>query len=395
MVGLTFLGFFFLFHHSLVHPLLIGRLQKTIKTFILGQQADEIILAVWSPLTSHREIFLKHHVWANQDVFHSKVAAIHGLIIAPAAASQIGSGNMAFSLAAMGGFNYISKEIEPYPDEPFGFFSMVKDDLDIIGDYDIKEKVESQALHFMFELRQFKKRSEERGHRHWFIFIMGTIKTAKCQMHLWRLATDKEKKMQYHVTRLIKDSNGENVDREYGSLVVKEDEKVLISIFQEINERLKVRKVAVRGNDQNIVSELDNTDRWKSINDSNVMVRMGGGIDCNAFSLRIADEILVYCNTHLLIAKDIADTIRKHIEPEHTIPEDAMKCFMKEGDGFADDFGKEEVFKKSPKELKEMIETENKKALQEFEHLDLDGNEQADYAERHQPSGIKRLFKRK
>jgi 5-carboxymethyl-2-hydroxymuconate isomerase len=150
------------------------------------------------------------------------VAAIHGLIIAPAAASQIGSGNMAFSLAAMGGFNYISKEIEPYPDEPFGFFSMVKDDLDIIGDYDIKEKVESQALHFMFELRQFKKRSEERGHRHWFIFIMGTIKTAKCQMHLWRLATDKEKKMQYHVTRLIKDSYGENVDREYGSLVIEQ-----------------------------------------------------------------------------------------------------------------------------------------------------------------------------
>ena len=316
-------------------------------------------------------------------------------IVAPAAAGQIGTGNMAFSIAAMGGFNYVSKEIEPYPDEPFGFFSMFKEDLDVIGDYDIKEKVESQALHFMDELRHFKERSEERGRRHWFIFILGTIKSVKCQLNFWRLATDKNKKMVYHVSRLIKDTKGETVNREYGSLVVKDDEEVLLSIFEEINDRLKVRKVTIKDNDQNIVSQLDNTDLWKSINDSNVMVRMGGGVDCNAFSLRIAYEILVSCNSHLLIAKDIAETIRKHIEPEHEIPEEAKKCFMKEGEGFADDFGKEEVFMKSPQGLKDMIERMNQEALEKYEHLDLDGNEQADYAEHHQPSEVKRLFRRK
>ncbi len=316
-------------------------------------------------------------------------------IIAPTAASHIGSGGMAFSIAAMGGFNYVSKEIEPYPDEPFGFFSMNKDKLDVIGDYDIKERVESQARHFMDELLQFKKRSEEKGHRHWFIFILGTIKTTKCQLHFWRLATDKHKKMGGCITRLIKNSDGENVNRDYGSLVVRDDEEVFQNIFEEINERLKVRKVTINGNDQNIVSELDNTDRWKSVNDSNVMVRMGGGVDCNAFSLRIADEILVYCNTHLLIAKDIADTIRKYIEPEHAIPEEAMACFLKGGDGYADDFGKESVFKKSPKDLKEMIDKMNQDALEKYEHFDLDGNEQADYAEHQQSSWIEGLFKRK
>ena len=113
-------------------------------------------------------------------------------IVALAAAGQIGAGNMAFSIAAMGGFNYVSKEIEPYPEQIFGFFSMVKEDLDIIGDYDTKEKVESQALHFMDELRQFKKRSVERGRRHWLtirFIILNWIIPAKLSMQ--KLQTEK------------------------------------------------------------------------------------------------------------------------------------------------------------------------------------------------------------
>ena len=46
LFGLSFVGFFFLFQHPLMHPSLIRRLQKTLKVFILGQQADEIILVV-------------------------------------------------------------------------------------------------------------------------------------------------------------------------------------------------------------------------------------------------------------------------------------------------------------------------------------------------------------
>lgn len=307
-------------------------------------------------------------------------------IVAPAATSQMGSGNFAFSLAAMGGFNYVSKEIEPYPDEPFGFFSMDKSDLDIIGDYDIKENVESQALHFMDELRVFKKRSDQNNHRHWFIFILGTSKSLECQVNFWRLATDKKKRMSH---RIVNNAN----NREYGSLVLNSDEDKLQNIFKEICDKLTEMKVTIREIEQNIVTELDNTDRWKSINDKNIMVRLGGGVDANAFSIRIAYEILIYNNTHLAIAKSMADAIKSQIEPEHEISESAKKSFMKEGDGYADDFDKEDVFQKSPQALREMIENKNAETREKYEHLDLDGNEQEDYAEHHQTPWYKKIIK--
>ena len=58
----------------------------------------------------------------------------------------------------------------------------------------------------------------------------------------------------------------------------------------------------------------------------------------------------------------------------------------KQCDDFADEFGKEEVFKKSPQELMKMIAKWKQYALHNFEHLDLDENEQADYAEHHKKS---------
>lgn len=306
-------------------------------------------------------------------------------IVSPASTSDMGAGNSSFSLAAMGGFNYVSKEIEPCIDEPFSFLSMSKSSLEKIGDYDIKEDVESQALHFMDDLKQLKKRSEERHQRHWFIFIVGSLKTTECQLHFWRLATDKNKKMSNRITRMLPPTaNGPAVEREYGSTVLKEDEEILNDIFTDVSNKLSERKILINENEQSIVSELDNTDRWGSFNDNNINVRMGGGVDCNSFLLRIADEILVYCNFHLAVMKDIADCIKKHIEPEHEISESAKRCFLKDGDGFADDYGKEEVFMKSPEDLNKMMAKWKKYARNKFEHLDLDGNEQADYAEHHQ-----------
>ncbi len=306
-------------------------------------------------------------------------------IVSPASTSYMGAGNSSFSLAAMGGFNYVSKEIEPCIDEPFSFFAMSKNSLDKIGDYDIKEDVESQALHFMDDLRQLKKRSEERHQRHWFIFILGSLKTTECQLHFWRLATDKNKKMSNRFTRMLPPtSNGPAVEREYGSTVLKEDEEILNNIFSDVSNKLSERKIMINENEQSIVSELDNTDRWGSVNDQNLMVRIGGGVDCNAFLLRIAEEILVYCTFHLAVMKDIADCIKKHIEPDHEISESAKKCFLENGDGFADDYGKEEVFMKSPADLNAMIKKWKKNSRDKFEHLDIDGKEQADYAEHHQ-----------
>ena len=101
---------------------------------------------------------------------------------------------------------------------------------------------------------------------------------------------------------------------------------------------------------------------------------MGGGRDCNALTIRIGYEILVRHSSHLLIVKDIADAIKKEVEPTRAIPEEAKKCFMREGDGYADDFGQMTIFEQDPDKLKEMIKDKKALARRNFEAFDLDGN---------------------
>ena len=66
--------------------------------------------------------------------------------------------------------------------------------------------------------------------------------------------------------------------------------------------------------------------------------------------------------------------IKKEIEPTREIPEEAKKCFMSEGDGYADDFGQTAIFEQDPDKLKEMIEENRVLARRNFEAFDLDGN---------------------
>ena len=287
-------------------------------------------------------------------------------IVAPVAVTELGTGSFAFSLAAMGGFNYVSKELTPNPDDPFGFYSMQKSKLALIGDYDMKEDVESQALHFMDDLKKLKKHSEDNGRKHWFVFIMGTTKSTECQVHFWRLATNTKK------TLPICSVNG----KEYGTTTLAESEEVLQCIFSLSKEALEAREVVVNGQKQPISVCLDNCDILKSVGPSNIMCRMGGGTDCNALTLRLGYEILVHHSSHLLIAKDIADAIKSQVEPNHELTEEAKKSILSVGDGYADDFGKTEVFEQDPTKLKKMIAKKSKEARDKFEKYDLDGNEQ-------------------
>lgn len=285
-------------------------------------------------------------------------------IVAPVAVSEIGTGSFAFSLAAMGGFNYVSKELEPNPDDPLGFYSMKKSKLDIVED-DTKKDIESQALHFMHDLNTLKQNSEARGSRHWFIFIMGTRRSTECQMHLWRVASDLKAKL----PRIT--INGQ----EYGSTVLAEDEQCLQRIIESIKNTISKRSVKVKSKEQCTVIDADNSNLLKSVGRSNIMCRVGGGVDCNALTIRIGYEILIYNSSHLLFVKDLADTIKLHIEPEHTISDEAKQCFMKVGDGYADKYGETIHFDSNPNRLKAMIKQKSHLAREMFEHLDLDGNE--------------------
>ena len=283
-------------------------------------------------------------------------------IVAPSALTEIGTGNAAFSLAAMGGFNYVSRELAPNTEDPFSFYLMNSKKLDIVGDDETKACIKSQALHFMHDLAQFKKRSTDRGERHWFIFIIATTKSEVSQVHLWRLASDPKEVLPHRINGL---------KRDYGSTVMKEDDERLQHMVQDIHGALAKRTVVIRGEEQGIVTQLDNCDLWKGVNDSNIMRRMGGGTDSNSLTIRMGYEILAYHSSHLLIMKEIADAIKKQVEPNRDLPKEAVRCFQEDGDGFADRYGEERVFLRSPQALNEMISEGNDKALKIFGNSEL------------------------
>ncbi len=290
----------------------------------------------------------------------------------------VGPSNFAFSLAAMGCFNFISKELSPSQNDPLDFYIMGRTSLDNIKDYDEKENVESQALHFLDDLKTLKRNSTAKGDRHWFFVILGTIKTEECQVHFWRLSTDINKVLEHQI---IKD------DRSYGSTIVGEDEDIFQKIYQDCTKALSERTITVNDMKQNVVVNMDNTNLLKGVLAKNVMRRVGGGKDSNSVTIRIGYEILVYSNIHLLIAKDIADAISNNVEPNRIIDEktleEAKLCYSSKGDGYADKFGKSDIFKTDPHDLKKMIQKYSKVALEKYEHLDLDGNEQEDFVLHH------------
>ena len=285
-------------------------------------------------------------------------------IVAPAATTELGTGNFAFSLAAMGGFNYVSKELTPNPDDPFGFYTMEKQKLSLIGDYDLKEDVESQALHFMDDLKKLRDASTKTGRNHWFIFLLATSKSSNYQAHIWRLATDSKGLL----PAIMKG------DVRCGSTVKSDDEERLAQMANAISESLSAHSVMVDGCNRPIAMSVDDNNIFKSVKSSNIMCRMGGGELCNAVTLRLGYEILCYSSEHLAIAKGIADAIKGVVEPDKPLDEKSKQCYMEEGDGFADAFGETTVFETDSNILEAMIERCNRDARKRFEHLDLDGN---------------------
>lgn len=290
-------------------------------------------------------------VWDDLVVVHFPVNTEYGCfldrgsdvtIVAPVALTELGTGNFSYNLAAMGEFNYVSRELAPDYEEPFGFYSMRKSRLEEVTEN--QEEVKAQALHFMSDLQRLKENSAARGRRHWFIFFLATTKSVDWQVHLWRLSS------YARLPKLV--VNG----KECGSTVLEADEHLLQSIREALSVKLESRDLKVC---------LDNTDLFKSVYPENIMCRMGGGISCNALTMRVAYDILVSDGRYLVIAKDIAEVIKEQIE-HRMISQDVLKPLRKEGDSFADASGETEMFESDPAILKKDLELKQKMVLSEF-----------------------------
>lgn len=196
-------------------------------------------------------------------------------IVCPSAVNEAAMGNFTYYLALIGGFNYISKEIDPTPDEPSSYYVL---------------PYENRTEEFANYLDDLTKLS--RGKDHWTLFFVASESKKEADIHFISKANAK-------------------TGRESTLLNPAEFSNLYNKISLELKEQFDV---------------LTDLNEYKPVGSKNISIKIGGGIDTNTICVRIYNELVVWDKRYIAIAKTIADCINSVIPNSGTpAPVEIMK----------------------------------------------------------------------
>lgn len=196
-------------------------------------------------------------------------------IIAPTASNEVGIGNFAYYVALFGGFNYISKEYDENTDEPRSYYLL--DD----------EQADGAVRAYLHDIRRLT-----RGDDRWAIALIAADSVHPEKLHF--------------VTSRLEKAGG-------GSTLIRLDD------FARLYESMAGTMLKEFG----LESELDR--RYRPAGVKNVTVRIGGGRDCNAFTIRVDWGIVAFDNRHVAIAYAMARQIAAALEGRTVEPSPQWK----------------------------------------------------------------------
>lgn len=183
-------------------------------------------------------------------------------IVCPTAISEASIGNFSYYLALIGGFNYISKEVELNVDEPTSYYIMPEEDTN------------EQVVAYRSDLLRLSS-----GKNRWTIFL---------------ISSESRKDTALHFVTAANANTGRN------STIIDHDafERLWDGITTEVVEETGVR------------SDLN---ELRPAGPKNAAVRIGGGVDTNAFTIRISSELLVWDSRYMALAKSLAEILALRI----------------------------------------------------------------------------------
>lgn len=197
-------------------------------------------------------------------------------IACPTSVSEAGIGNFGYYLALIGGFNYISKEIEQNVHEPASYYLIDNENM--------------PADREMY-LNDLKRLAE--GNEKWTIFVISSERQSDNSLHFITAANKK-------------------TERESTIL----DKAEFMKLYEEMSSSLESEFC--------IKSELDTEYRAAGVNNS--AVRIGGGVTTNAFTIRVASELVVWDPRYIGVCRDMAVAINNTIgNPECATSIDILK----------------------------------------------------------------------
>jgi len=189
-------------------------------------------------------------------------------IVSTSSVSEAAIGNFSYYLALYGGFNYISKEFEQNPDEPRSYY--------LISD----EHTEPQLEDFLNDLKALT-----RGEDKWALMML-SASGADEPLHptQFHFVHKVQKKLELQPTTTLQE---EKFNQTYQAL-----SKMLEEEFQ-------------------LKSDLD--EYYLPVGKKNIAMHIGGGKECNAFTLRIAFSVTEWDDRYIAIARTMADVINLQI----------------------------------------------------------------------------------
>ncbi len=204
-------------------------------------------------------------------------------IVAPTAVNEVSVENFAYYLALFGGFNYVSKEFETDADEYESY-------------YLIADENSSQAMvDYLSDIRRLSS-----GKDRWTIFLIAADSVNPEYMHF---VTAVQKKLGIQTSTII-------------------DSAKFSELFNSVSEKLK--------SDFDIDSELDT--RYLPAGKKNAALKIGGGKECNAFTLRVDWKFMALDNRTIAVASALASEISNRLQPDIEMPDAAL--FKEPGTGY-------------------------------------------------------------
>lgn len=185
-------------------------------------------------------------------------------IVAPTAANEVAMGNFAYYLALYGGFNYVSKERDEDRDNPRSYYLIDDEATDIQQQY-------------LDNIRSLSSGG-------WVIFLIASDSVHAESLHF---VTAIQPKLNAGQSTII-------------------DNELFAKLVEKVTTDMK--------NTFGLLSECDN--RYLPVGKKNAAMRIGGGSECNAFTLRFDWAVTALDDRSIAIACNLARDIAAVLTPE-------------------------------------------------------------------------------
>jgi len=205
-------------------------------------------------------------------------------IVSTSSPSELGNSHFAYYLALYGGFNFVSREYVKEGEENLSYYI----------NNGIKPEDKPAYGKFIEDLESFRDKEKP----HWYVFILSVQRNISSQFSFVHAVLPKAQE------------NGARL-----TTVQPANEQTFLKMYKEVETMLANKDYPINAGEKEYATDLcsDLDECFGAVGEKNIALKLGGGKDCNAFTIRIAAEIIARNNRDIPLAFRLAEIMRENI----------------------------------------------------------------------------------